>query len=275
MSRHVGKWVSAGGEVVVLAACALLLVPRAFGCGETAAHVDPRLRVSEYSADEIVRLKGYVGYQIDLEFEPGERFVGLGAGDLRSLGFAAQDNHLFLKPKAASVETNLTVLTTRRTYQFDYSASAQRPDPALGDVIYALRFTYPASAADRAADAVERRLTTASEARRRNLAYVYRGSLQLKPVSAWDDGVQTRLRFDARSELPAVFVRNDDGSESLVNFTVDADELIVHRVARQFTVRRGGLKGCIVNEDFSGVGERLGSGTVAPAVERAVKGMRP
>jgi type IV secretion system protein VirB9 len=275
MSRRVSQWVSAGGRILALAACALLLTPHAFGCGGAAAHADPRLRVSTYSADEIFGLKGYVGYQIDLEFEPGERFVGLGAGDLRSLGFAAQDNHLFLKPKAASVETNLTVLTTRRTYQFDYSASAQRPDPALGDVIYALRFTYPPSAADRAANAVERRLASASEGRRRNLAYAYRGSPQLKPVSASDDGVQTRLRFDARGELPAVFARNDDGSESLVNFTVDADELVVHRVARQFTVRRGGLKGCIVNEDFSGSGERLGSGTVAPAVERAVREVRP
>ena len=258
-----------------VATCALLLTPQACGCGGTAAHADPRLRVLAYSADEIFRLHGYAGYQIDLEFEPGERFVGLGAGDLRSLGFAAEDNHLFLKPKAASVETNLTVLTTRRTYQFDYSASAQRPNPTLGDVIYALRFTYPPSAADRAADALERGLASASEGRRRNLAYAYRGSPQLKPVAASDDGVQTRLRFDARGELPAIFVRNDDGSESLVNFTVAADELVVHRIARLFTVRRGGLKGCIVNQDFSGGGERLGSGTVAPAVERAVRGVRP
>jgi len=274
MSRRASEGIPAGGRILALAACTLLLTPRALGCGG-AAHTDPRLRVRAYSADEIYRLKAYVGYQIDLEFEPGERFVGLGAGDLRSVGFAAQDNHLFLKPKAASVETNLTVLTTRRTYQFDYSASAQRPDPALGDVIYALRFSYPPSAADRAADTLERRLASASGERPRNLAYAYRGSPQLKPVSAFDDGVQTRLAFDARGELPAIFVRNDDGSESLVNFTVDRGELVVHRVARQFTVRRGGLKGCIVNQDFSGGGERLGSGTVAPEVERAVKGVQP
>ncbi|TLZ04856.1 MAG: conjugal transfer protein TrbG [Gammaproteobacteria bacterium] len=275
MSRRAGEGLWAGGGIVALAACAVLLARPAFGCGGAAAHGDPRLRVSAYSADEIYRLKAHVGYQIDLEFEPGERFVGLGAGDLRSVGFAAEDNHLFLKPKAATVETNLTVLTTRRTYRFDYSASALRPDPALGDVIYSLRFTYPPAAADRAAAAVERRLASASEARPHNLGYAYRGSPQLKPVSVWDDGVQTRLAFAARSELPAIFVRNDDGTESLVNFTVDADELIVHRVARQFTVRRGRLKGCIVNEDFSGLGERLGSGTVAPAVERTVKGVRP
>ena len=84
--------------------------------------------------------------------------------------------------------------------------------------------------------------------------------------------MQTRLRFGARHELPAIFVRNGDGSESLANFTIDAGELTVHRVARHFVVRRGGLSGCIVNEDFSGTGERLGSGTVAPEVERVTRG---
>ncbi len=276
MSRHLGHRVSVSGRILALGAGGLLLAARAFGGGATATESgDPRLRVAAYSANEIYRLTAYVGYQIDLEFEPGESFVGLGAGDLESLGFAAEANHLFLKPKAAAVDTNLTVLTTRRTYQFEYSASAQRPDRSAGDVIYALRFTYAATAAEQPADALERRLAAAPEGRRHNLAYGYRGSPELKPVSAWDDGVQTHLRFDTRGELPALFVRNDDGSESLVNFTVDADGLVVHRVARRYTVRRGGLRGCIVNEDFGGTGERLGSGTVAPEVKRVTRGGEP
>ena len=90
-------------------------------------------------------LKGFVGYQTDLEFEAGETFVGLGAGDIDGLSFVAQDNHLFLKPKAAKVGTNLTVLTTRRTYQLDYSASGAQPY-ASEPVIYVLRFTYPVTA---------------------------------------------------------------------------------------------------------------------------------
>ncbi len=87
--------------------------------------------------------------------------------------------------------------------------------------------------------------------------------------------MQTHVRFAARRELPAIFVRNDDGSESLVNFSIDADEVIVHRVARQFVVRRGRLRGCIVNEHFSGSGERLRSGTITPAVERAIRAAPP
>jgi type IV secretion system protein VirB9 len=103
-----------------------------------AADGDPRLPVWDYAPDRVYRLHGYVGYQIDLQFEPGESFVGLGAGDLAALGFAAQDNHLFLKPRAARIDTNLTVLTNRRSYQFEYAASATQPDPSARDLIYAL-----------------------------------------------------------------------------------------------------------------------------------------
>ena len=236
--------------------------------------VDGRVRVARYNAEEVYRLQGYVGYEIDLQFEAGETFVGLGAGDVEGLSFVAQDNHLFLKPKAGRVGTNLTVLTNRRHYQFDYTASGRHPDPAQGDVIYALRFTYaPVSAADAAAR-IEKQLETPN-LRVRNIDYWYCGHSALKPVAATDDGVHTRLRFGARAELPAIFARNDDGSESLLNFSMDAGDVVVHRVARQLIVRRGRLSGCIVNKGFNGGGERLESGTVVPGVERVTRGARP
>jgi type IV secretion system protein VirB9 len=49
----------------------------------------------------------------------------------------------------------------------------------------------------------------------------------------------------------------------------------VHRVAKQFVLRRGKLTGCIVNQGFIGGGARLDSGTVAPGVERRVQGGVP
>jgi len=256
---------------ICLASAALTLAPSAAFSAEESGPVDARIRLLIYAPDEVYRLKGYVGYQIDLEFESGETFVGLGTGDLDSLTFATEDNHLFLKPRAGGVDTNLTVLTTRRSYHFDYTTTERRPDPSFGDVIYVLRFVYPPLSSDRAAAAVEHELVTAPQTRSHNLDYAYKGSPELRPVSAWDDGVQTRLRFDSHGELPAIFVRNDDGSESLINFNVDADQLIVHRVARQLTVRRGRLHGCILNHGYTGSGQVLESGTVAPRVKRATR----
>src|SRR5258708_3510299 len=105
--------------------------------------VDPRIRVASYGADQVYRLYAYVGYQIDLEFEPGETYVGIGGGDLEGLTLGAFDNHLLLKPKAANIGTNLTVFTNRRHYYFEYSAALRRPAAGRDLIMYAVRFTYP------------------------------------------------------------------------------------------------------------------------------------
>ena len=65
---------------------------------------------------------GYVGYQIHFQFAEGETFVNLAAGDNKALDVGYEANHLVLKPLAEKVATNITVITNRRVYQFDYSA---------------------------------------------------------------------------------------------------------------------------------------------------------
>jgi type IV secretion system protein VirB9 len=240
----------------------------------TRGRVDSRVRVAAYNSAEVYKLRGLVGYQIDLEFELGETFVGLGAGDMEGLSFVGQENHLFLKPKASKVTTNLTVLTSRRHYHIDYTAFAQRPNE--DDVIYALRFTYAETPANLAAEAAAKRLDSqldgASSQRPHNIDYWYCGEPALRPVKASDDGVHTRLSFAANADLPAIFVRNADESESLLNFSVDEGDVVIHRVAQRFILRRGKLTGCVVNRGYTGGGKRLESGTVAPDVERRVQG---
>ena len=77
---------------------------------------------------------------------PGERFLGLGCGGLEG-GYVSRLTPItcFSSPEPTHVATNLTVLTNRRTYLFDYEADPAPPDPTGADVIYALRFEYPAA----------------------------------------------------------------------------------------------------------------------------------
>jgi len=236
---------------------------------------DARIRTALYNTDEVFKLYAYVGYHIDLEFETGEEFVDLRGGDLEALTFWGHGNILTLKPKAATTDMNLSVTTTKRRYYFEYTASARQPNRFADPVMYAVRFQYPPQRSDQdgptAAQRVDHALARAATERRRNYDYWFCGRSSLKPTAAWDDGVHTRLTFGSRSELPAVFVRNDDGTESLLNFSMEGGEMVVHRVARRFIVRRGKLAGCIVNKGFVGSGERLESGTVTPAVERERK----
>ena len=236
----------------------------------------PQIRYVRYAANRIYHLEGVAGYEIDLQFAPGERFRGLGVGDAKALRVAAASNHLFIKPRAARVATDLTVLTNRRTYVFSYRVGAAVPGVPR-PTLYALRFEYPhrrarASAARRQHSAVARDLSRAEQARARNANYWYCGPRALRPTAAWDDGVETHLVFPSREPLPAVFVRNADGSESVVNFDMRADQMVIHRIARRFILRRGRLTGCIVNKGFAGSGRRLPSGTISPRVWRVTRG---
>ncbi|MEA3135088.1 MAG: type secretion system protein VirB9 [Gammaproteobacteria bacterium] len=243
--------------------------------------VDPRVRVVAYDPEQVIKLHGFVGYQIHFQFAEGETFVNLAAGDNKALDVGYEANHLVLKPLAEKVATNITVLTNRRVYQFDYSASAARPDPDRQDVIYSLRFIYPQDEARKAAEELEQQRMNLKLAgadqdshRARNSNYWGCGAAAIRPASAYDDGVQTRLKFAAHSEFPTLYVKNDDDSESLVNFTVDHDEVVIHRVARGFVLRRGKLAACLQNRSFDGGGERLESQTLVPGVERITKGVK-
>lgn len=241
--------------------------------------VDSRIRVVAYDPEQVITLRGYVGYQIHFQFAEGESFVNLAAGDNKALDVGYEANHLVLKPLAEKVATNITLITTRHVYQFDYSATSARPNPAHGDVIYSLRFTYPLdearSAADQAAqerESYQRAHGDADPSRMRNSNYWGCGDLSIRPVRASDDGVQTRLRFAAHAEFPAMYVKNEDASESLLNFTVEGEDVLIHRVSHHLILRRGELVACLENRAFDGGGEHLPSETLLPDLERRTKG---
>ena len=48
--------------------------------------VDPRVRVVPYDPEQVIKLHGFVGYQIHFQFAEGETFVNLAAGDKQGAG---------------------------------------------------------------------------------------------------------------------------------------------------------------------------------------------
>jgi type IV secretion system protein VirB9 len=173
----------------------LAVVSRHAELTPAAGLVDPRVRVVAYDPEQVIRLHGFVGYQIHFQFAEGETFVNLAAGDNKALDVGYEANHLVLKPLAEKVATNITVITTRRVYQFDYSASAERPDPERLDVIYSLRFIYPQDEARKAAEELEQQRTNLQLAsadqdshRPRNTNYWGCGAAAIRPETAYDDG---------------------------------------------------------------------------------------
>jgi len=70
----------------------------------------------------------------------------------------------------------------------------------------------------------------------------------LRPVTAFDDGQKTYLKF--KGSIPAIFTVGDLTREKVVNFRREQDFIIIDGVHAQFTLRRGKQAICLFNLKF-------------------------
>src|SRR3546814_10695187 len=97
--------------------------------------------------------------------------------------------------------------------------------------------------------------------------YKVQGSNDLQPSEVSDNGQFTVLRFPANREVPAIYLVRPDGSETLVPFDVRDEFVVVHLVARQLRLRRGGEVLCIYNQAPEPYGVDHGTNTGSPRSE--------
>jgi type IV secretion system protein VirB9 len=243
---------------------------------------DRRVRYVDYTPGEVVKLVAHFGYQINIVFAEGETVLpkGVFMGDGEAWKFATKGNNMFIKPKEENGQTNMTVMTTRRTYTFDLTSHwSKKNRSSSADMYFQVNFRYPAedaakAAASTAAQAAKRRLDDqmAGTFETVNTNYAVQGSDELAPDEASDDGTFTKLTFRGNRPFPAVYVVNADGSESLVDRTVEGRTLVLHMTAKKFVLRKGNTVTCVFNESYDPIGRENATGTTIPGVVRTIKG---
>lgn len=156
-----------------------------------------------------------------VEFAADERIESVAVGDGGAWQVTPNRNgdRIFIKP-LQSLATNLTVITSARTYTFDLNPGGS-PGP------YVLRFSYPG--ADETAEA-----DPAGEVEGR---YRLSGSRSLRPSRISDDGVHTYIEWPRESAIPAVYSIDERGQEAIVNGMMRDDLFVIDAVARRLVFR--------------------------------------
>ncbi len=192
--------------------------------------VNAHLQSVMYDPDEVVEIRGALGWQIMLEFGPDERIENVSIGD--ALAWQVTPNkrarNLFLKPLIKNAATNMTVVTDRRRYAFSLVTTRR-----LQTSPWVIRFDYPREVVE----AVEEPLPPPAPLL--NFAYTTRGDPALVPSRVWDDGRMTYFEFSPEKALPAVFAGGPGKDEALVNSSVRGRVMIVQQTAGRFTLRTG------------------------------------
>ncbi len=244
--------------------------------------LDQRVRFIDYKAAEVVQLVGHFGFSTHIQFSPSETVQQIAMGDKDAWEVAPVGNHIFIKPKGDDATTNMTVITSRRVYNFELSAhwSQNGAHPHPNDMLFQVNFRYPdeiAARQEREAEAqrLQARLNQSEKPVAANWNYWAKGSEEVTPSKAFDNNQFTFLTFDNNAEMPAIYIVNPDGSESLVNTHIDPenpDTIVVHKVARQLVMRKGNSVACIFNESYDPEGVTNDTGTTITGVERVIRG---
>jgi len=275
---------------------------------------DPRVRVVDYNPMNVVHLSTFYGVSTHVQFAQDESINDVAIGDDQAWKVVPRGNHLFIKPQATNADTNITVVTNKRTYQF---ALVVQPRPlkdatawANPNLIFSLTFQYPdEEAAQRAAESARIKAANAAESARVNAAnavaaeaaaaeraekaskeeikarlanakkemvntdYWVAGSDDISPTEAKDDGRFIYLTFSNNRDFPAVFAVEPNGKAALINTHVEGNTIVIQRLLPKLMLRRGDSVASVVNKAFDpNGGKDNGSGTIAPGVERIVKG---
>lgn len=278
---------------ILIVAAAVHVAPALAVEPSTPAKGDSRIRFVDYDPANVVEIVAKYGRQTYVKFADDERIEDLGGGDTKAweIGVTARPNSFFIKPKERSPNTNITVVTNKRHYNFEleiYSnpAPVKSKGQSLRQVaneratpnnMYMIWFRYPQEEAKAKAVVDQGRkaedlLNSTGPGRAQNRNYTMQGSSSIAPSEAFDDRTFTYLRFAPRTDMPAVYYVTEDGAEHLADFHVNDDVLVVHRVAAKLVLRKGNLVTCIFNEAFDPIGVKNTTNTKSPSVERVIKG---
>jgi type IV secretion system protein VirB9 len=108
--------------------------------------VDNRIKTYTYNENDVYKLLVNYGYQTVIEFSKNEKIVTISLGDNYSWKITPSSNRLFIKPMEENINTNMTVITNKRTYHFDLFSEKLLKEK-LKELVYVLRFFYPSEEA--------------------------------------------------------------------------------------------------------------------------------
>lgn len=215
---------------------------------------EKRFRAYIYNPNDVYRYVGHYLSQSYIEFEKGEKVQTISMGDTTAWQTVVMDNKLFLKPVLNYANTNMTVMTNKRTYHFELDA-VEAASVMEDDVLFYIKFMYPESDDKNIVmfNLIKHRsdLPDLRNVDKYNFDYEFSGSENIAPIKAFDDGVFTYLEFGKENyELPAIYVVDTTGYEGLVNYRIVENYVVIEQIVSQLTLRSGADIVCVYNNNL-------------------------
>ncbi|MFO0389645.1 MAG: TrbG/VirB9 family P-type conjugative transfer protein [Alphaproteobacteria bacterium] len=122
---------------------------------------DSRMRILPYDESDVYTIPTKYGYQTSIVFGSDEQIETISMGDRSLWQIIPSGNRIFIRPMLDDVITNMTVITNKRSYQFDIKSVSE--DSKNTNIIYVAKFVYPDQAAELSVSAYDAQIDTTQE----------------------------------------------------------------------------------------------------------------
>lgn len=239
---------------------------------------DARIQTVRFTGDNVIRISAAEGIVTTIELSKKEEIKDFAMGDRDAWHAAINGNLFVIKPKDVKADTNLTIFTNKRSYLFQLRTTSR----TARNVAYWVRLQYPEQEAgtpeaialarlEAGRRQVNDDLKSSAQEGTLNHDYWIVGPQELQPLAMHDNGRQTFMLFSAANPMPAAFIIEPDGSEGLVDYHVEGDTMVLHRVVHRILIRRGSLVGGITNRSPTLPIQSATTGTASGKVERVIR----
>ena len=213
----------------------------------TGTQYDSRIKNVVYNPDNVTRINVAPGITSLIQFSASEYINddigGAALGDPTAWRVNVRGNNVWLRPAAPEPDTNLTIITNKRTYLFNL-VSVKNPNSAS----WSVRFIYPEP------KSTKKISDKPCQGKIQNYRYFARGDKAIMPIAVWDNGTFTCMSFRAGMDLPVIFKKFPDNSEGLINSHIEDEFVVIHEVNAEYRVRLGDLVVGVKTDKLESVG---------------------
>ncbi|CAK6551418.1 MAG: Type IV secretory pathway, VirB9 components [Candidatus Midichloria mitochondrii] len=239
---------------ITLIVCVLFVFKTANALLDKPIATDSRIRTFVYSQNEVFRIAVHYGYQTNIEFADGEEIQTISVGNSYAWQLSPLGRRLFIKPLEENILTNMTLITNKRTYQFELQ-SKDLAGLTDDELVYVVRFFYPDENQDIISpetSSVVAENDTIPAIQPYNFDYKISGPVFLAPTKVFDDGINTYFKFPKNLDKVPV-IENKIGSNLIKTAPKKLkDYILVNTTGTSFLISLNNQKVEIINNKLVG-----------------------
>lgn len=249
---------------------------------------DSRIKTFVYNPNEVFHITVHYGFMTSIEFANNEDITTIAPGNGYSWKFIKDGRRLFIKALEGAAKTNVTIITSKRTYQLE--VESKNPSDGLDEqLVYVVRFFYPEEMLDQPRPKVDTNrfvppapdlnpppaitpmpetspfmpapttsnaappmpLNPQTASSRYNFNYTLTGPDTFAPLKIFDDGKSTFMQFpNHNATIPNLFTVTPDGQEVQSSYSIKGDYVVIASVAPQIALRLGQEEVRVFNEQY-------------------------